>query len=151
MTVNWKKILEISLSFLLAAAILWWIYRDFPFSTVGSVLKNDVHWDWMTLSLLFGIFPQILRGLRWRQALEPLGERPKRRHCVSAIYMSFAASLVVPRIGEISRCATLRKTDNTSFPAALGTVVTERIIDSLLVSLILGVTFVLEIPAFCRF
>ncbi|MBP3773816.1 MAG: flippase-like domain-containing protein [Bacteroidaceae bacterium] len=151
MTLNLKKTLEIGLSFLLAAIILWWIYRDFPFSSVGHVLRHDIDWGWMLLSLLFGIFPQVLRGIRWRQALEPLGERPRYRHCISAVYMSFAASLVIPRIGEISRCATLHKTDGTPFSTALGTVVTERIIDSLLVLLIIGITFLFEIPAFYRF
>lgn len=151
MTFHLRKTLEILFSLLLAITILYWIYKDFPLSKVMFTLQNDTRWGWLLFSLLFGIFPQILRGIRWRMALEPLGERPSRRHCISAIYMSFAASLVIPRIGEISRCATLKKTDNTSFPVALGTVVTERIIDSLLVLLILILTFICEIPTFIHF
>ena len=65
--------------------------------------------------------------------------------------MSFAASLIIPRIGEISRCATLKKVEGTSFPVSLGTVVTERIVDSALVLLILLATFICEVPAFLRF
>lgn len=150
-TWNMRKAIEVILSLLLAFSILFWIYQDFPFSQVTETLRHHTHWGWLLFSLLFGIIPQILRGLRWRMALEPLGERPSRRNCVSAVYMSFAASLVIPRIGEISRCATLKKTDRTSFPTALGTVVTERIIDSVLVLIILAITFVCEIPAFLRF
>lgn len=146
-----RKGAEVIISLSLAAAILYWMYRDFPFSQVTSTLREDVHWGWMLFALLFGIIPQVLRGLRWRMTLEPLGEFPSIRNCISSIYMSFAASLVVPRIGEISRCATLKKTDGTSFPLALGTVVTERLIDSILVLCILAVTFICEIPAFFRF
>ncbi len=146
-----RKILELVLSLTLAAAILYWLYRDFPFSQVSDTLKGGVRWEWMLLSLLFGIIPQVLRGIRWKMALEPLNEYPSYRSCISAIYMSFAASLVIPRIGEISRCATLKKVEGVSFPKSLGTVVTERIIDSILVLFILLVTFVCELPVFYRF
>lgn len=91
----------------------------------------------MFLSLFFGIVPQVLRGLRWRLALEPTGEKPRRRTCTFAIFISYAASLVVPRIGEITRCGTLSHRDGTSFVKGIGTVVTERIVDALFM---LGVT-----------
>ena len=150
-TLTPRKLIEIFCSLALATGILYWMYRDFPFSQVSDTLCHGIHWDWMLFSLLFGILPQILRGLRWRQALEPLHDYPSRRNCISAVYMSFAASLIISRIGEISRCATLKKIEGTSFPISLGTVVTERIIDSALVLLILFVTFVCELPAFLRF
>ena len=146
-----RKIAEVAISLLLAVAIMYWIYKDFPFSQVSQCLQEEVQWGWMALSLVFGIIPQIIRGIRWRMALTPVGENPALRNCLSAVYMSFAASLIIPRIGEISRCATLKKTDGTSFPVALGTVVTERIIDSLLVLLIVSITFLCELPAFYRF
>ena len=149
--VSIRKVIELLCSLILAGVILYWLYKDFPFSQVSETLKNDIRWDWMAFSLLFGIIPQILRGVRWRMALEPLGEKPSYRSCISAIYMSFAASLIIPRIGEISRCATLKKVEGVSFPKSLGTVVTERIIDSVIVLLILFITFICEIPAFYRF
>ena len=150
-TLSSRKIIEIICSLTLASGILYWMYRDFPFSQVSETLIDGVHWDWMLFSLLLGVIPQILRGLRWRLALEPLHEYPSRRSCISAVYMSFAASLIIPRIGEISRCATLKKVEGTSFPVSLGTVVTERIVDSALVLLILLATFICEVPAFLRF
>ena len=150
-TLSSHKIIEIICSLTLASGILYWMYRDFPFSQVSETLIDGVHWDWMLFSLLFGVIPQILRGLRWRLALEPLHEYPSRRSCISAVYMSFAASLIIPRIGEISRCATLKKVEGTSFPVSLGTVVTERIVDSALVLLILLATFICAVPAFLRF
>lgn len=96
-------------------------------------------WGWMFLSLFFGFLPQVLRGLRWRLALEPTGEKPRRTTCALAVFVSYAASLVIPRVGEITRCGTLSHKDNTSFAKGLGTVVTERIVDALFM---LGVTLV---------
>ena len=63
-----------------------------------------------------------------------------------SIFLSYALSLVIPRAGEFARCGVLKKWDDVSFPKALGTVVTERAIDSLLVLLITALVFVMVIP-----
>ena len=67
---------------------------------------------------------------------------------VNAVFLSYAASLVVPRIGEFTRCAVMKRYDDVSFTKALGTVVTERVIDSLLVMIITGLTLIFEIRIF---
>ena len=70
---------------------------------------------------------------------------------VNAIFISYAASLVVPRVGEVSRCGILAKYDDVSFAKSLGTVVTERLVDTLTILLITGVTVLLQMPVFVTF
>ena len=146
-----KKILRLILPVVLGGFILFWVYRDFDFAQARETLLHGINWGWMLLSLLCGILPQVFRGWRWRQTLEPLGAFPKRSDCVNAIFISYAASLVVPRIGEVSRCGILSKYDQVSFTQSLGTVVTERLIDTLAILLISGVTFLLQMPVFVDF
>ena len=71
--------------------------------------------------------------------------------CINSIFMSYAASLVVPRIGEFTRCGVLRQYDGVSFPKSLGTVVTERAIDSLLVLLVTAVVLLWQMTVFGTF
>ena len=146
-----KKILKIALPLLLGGAILYWMYRDFDFQQVRQVLLHEMNWTWMLLSFPFGVMAQVLRGWRWRQTLEPLGEKPRTKVSVNSIFLSYAASLVVPRIGEFTRCGVLKRWEGISFTKALGTVVTERAIDSLLVLLITGATILLEMSTFGTF
>ncbi|EJW97281.1 dolichol-P-glucose synthetase [gut metagenome] len=146
-----KKILRLMLPVALGGFILFWVYRDFDFTQARETLLHGINWGWMSLSLLCGILPQVFRGWRWRQTLEPLGAFPKRRDCVNAIFISYAASLVVPRLGEVSRCGILSKYDQVSFTQSLGTVVTERLIDTLAILLIAGGTFLLQMPVFVDF
>ncbi|MEG1543635.1 MAG: lysylphosphatidylglycerol synthase transmembrane domain-containing protein [Bacteroidaceae bacterium] len=146
-----QNALKIVLPFVLGTAILMWMYRDTPLDMVWHTLTSEMKWNWMLLSLAFGVLPQVFRGLRWRLTLAPLNETPRRRDCINAIFVSYASSLVVPRIGEITRCGTLVKQDGTSFSKALGTVVTERIIDSVLILLITGVTLLMQLPVFLSF
>lgn len=146
-----NTILQVSLSLILGGAILYWMYRDFDFHSIGHVMLHEMDWWWMLLSFPFGILAQAFRGWRWRQTLDPIGERPRSSVAVYSIFFSYASSLIIPRIGELARCAALRRWDKVSFPKALGTVVTERAIDSLLVVLITALTFLWQLPVFTRF
>lgn len=139
------------LPFVLGLGILWWMYRGTNWSDFGHYVLHEMNWWWMLLSLAFGILPQMARAWRWKMALEPLGEHPRRTSCIDAIFMSYAASLVIPRVGEVTRCGTLKTSDGVSFTKSLGTVVTERLVDSLLMLLFTGIAFLLQLPMFLRF
>ncbi len=144
-------ILKVALSLILGGAILYWMYRDFDFRRMEHVLLHEMSWTWMLLSFPFGILAQAFRGWRWRQTLEPVGERPRAGVAVNAVFLSYAVSLVVPRVGEFARCGVLRRWDGVSFPKALGTVVTERAIDSLLILVVTGVTLLCQFRVFDTF
>ena len=105
----------------------------------------------MLFSFVFGILAQQVRAWRWKMSLEPIGEHPRRRSCEDAIFFSYAASLVVPRIGEVARCAALKKSDDISFSKSLGTVITERIVDSVVMLILSAVALLMQVPVFIRF
>jgi len=153
--VNTKKLtgdaLKIIFPLALGGAILYWMYRDFDFKSIEYVLLNDMDWTWMLLSFPFGILAQMFRGWRWRQTLEPVGEHLRTSTSVHSIFLSYAASLVIPRIGEFTRCGVLSRYDGVSFSKALGTVVTERAIDTLLMALMAGLTLLMQMPVFTKF
>ena len=146
-----QKIVKGLLPLLLGGAILYWMYRDFDFQSISHVLFHEMDWTWMLLSFPFGILAQTLRGWRWQQTLEPVGEKPRKSVAVYSIFLSYAASLVVPRIGEFTRCGVLRRWDGISFPKALGTVVTERMVDTLVMLLVTGLTLLFEMSIFGTF
>ena len=148
---TFDSILKIALPLLLGGAILYWMYRDFDFQQIKHVLMEEMNWTWMLLSFPFGILAQMFRGWRWHQTLEPVDEHPRTTTSIHSIFLSYAASLVIPRIGEFTRCGVLKRYDGVSFPKALGTVVTERAIDTLLVMVITGLTLLLQIRVFAHF
>lgn len=150
-----KKLLyngiKIILPLLLGGSILYWMYRDFDFTSIESVLIDEMNWTWMLLSLPFGVLAQAFRGWRWKQTLEPMGEQPRNSVSVNSIFLSYALSLVIPRVGEFARCGILNRYDRIGFSKALGTVVTERAVDSLIVLLITALAFITQIRVFGTF
>ena len=145
------KIVKILFPFLLGGSILYWMYREMDFSEISDALFHQMNWTWMLLSFIPGILAQVFRGLRWKQALEPLDEQPRTNNCINAIFLSYAVSLIIPRIGEVVRCGILNRTDGTSFPKALGTVVTERAIDTLIVFILVTTVFLWQLPLLSEF
>lgn len=146
-----KYIARIVLPLALATAILWWMYRDFAWDDFREALTHKMDWTWMWLSFPFGISAQVFRALRWKQSLAPMGEHPRHSTASAAIFISYASSLVLPRVGEVLRCAILRRYDGVSFTRSVGSVVTERVIDMVMILLLSFATVLCQIPVFIRF
>jgi len=151
---------KIALPIILGSAILWWMYRGENLESMWHALTDDMNWTWMLLSFPFGILAQTFRAWRWKQTLEPMISRNEeggtRRVirtsvCIYSIFISYAASLVIPRIGEFSRCAVLKHYEGIPFSKALGTVVTERAVDTLIVMGYSGLILLLEMSTFGTF
>ena len=127
------------------------MYRGLDWATLQTALTSEMDWTWMWLSFPFGILAQVFRALRWRQLLRPLGEYARAHTSINAVFLSYASSLVVPRVGEVLRCGVLKRYDNCNFTRGVGTVVTERVVDMVMIAVLSLLVFVLQIPVFIRF
>ena len=149
-----KKILNYTLKtvlpIVLGAFILYMVYDDFDFSQFWSGLK-EMNLVWFTVSVIFGIMSHVIRGWRWKLTLAPLGYNPSAATCVDSVYVAYAANLVLPRVGEVSRCVILERHEHVPFAHALGTLVMERMLDTLMVLLITLVAVALQWPVFCEY
>jgi uncharacterized protein (TIRG00374 family) len=146
-----RKVMKITLPLILGGAILYWMYRGFDFSSIKDVLLHKMNWTWMILSFPFGISAMLFRGLRWKQSLEPIGEKPRTSVSIYSIFLSYAVSLVIPRMGEFARCGVLNRYDGVNFAKSLGTVVTERAVDMLIMLIITALSILLQIRVFGTF
>ena len=142
---------KILMPLILGGTILYWMYRGEDWRQIQHVMTDEMDWTWMLLSFPFGILAQMFRGWRWHQTLEPMGEKPRTSVSLHAIFVSYAVSLIIPRVGEFTRCGILKRYDGISFSKALGTVVTERAIDTLLVMGITAIVLLLEMSTFGTF
>jgi uncharacterized protein (TIRG00374 family) len=122
--------------------ILWWLYKDQDPEKLTKILEKDVGYRWIFLSLVIGLFSHISRTIRWQMLIEPIEKRPGLLNTFLAVMIGYLANLAIPRMGEISRCAVLSRYEEMSFSRLVGTVVTERTLDviMLLLSLILVIT-----------
>ena len=93
---------------------------------------KDVSIEGLLGVIAIGFLAIIFRGLRWVQMLQSLGYEVRGSRAIAAVCLSYLVNLVTPRVGEVARCTALNKTDDVPIDKLLGTVVLERVVDTLL-------------------
>lgn len=139
--------LKVGIPLLISAVILYFTYRDYDFSQFGADMSR-IKWFWLLAAVSFSALGPVFRGLRWNQLLEPIGYDIPKRSTILTVFTGYAANIIIPRVGEISRCAILENHDKVPFSKSLGTLVAERCVDAILLGLIVGVTFLTQMGRF---
>ena len=62
-------------------------------------------------------------------AIKTIGYETKFYNAFAALSIGYFVNFVVPRLGEVTRCLSLKKQHSIPFMQSLGTVIIERIID----------------------
>jgi len=147
-----KKIKSL-LNYLLALGVmmllLWLSLRGL---NAGEESKWDFIWKtweradkfYLMLMAVIMIFSHFLRAIRWQMLLKPTGYPITLSGSFLSVLIGYLVNLAIPRGGEVSRCYNLYKIDKAPIEISFGTVVTERIIDVLLLLVLVATTFVIE-------
>jgi len=126
-----------------ALALLWYAFRDVSIVEMLGRL-GEVKFGWIYLSVLLSLISHVLRAYRWSILLKPLDYHINIFRSFWAVMVGYLANLAFPRMGEVTKCGVLKKTDGVKISVSMGTVVTERIFDVLSLLLIIVVTFLIE-------
>ena len=145
------KIVQFLGFFSLGAFIFWLIYKDQDIERIKSVLKNDVVYFWIIVSLLVGLLSHISRTLRWGLMIEPIGHKPRFINTFLAVMVGYLMNLAIPRMGEISRCGVLSRYEKISFTKLVGTVVAERLVDMISLLILLAMVIVSQFGKMLHF
>lgn len=131
-----SKSLKILIPLVLGIMVLWLLYRDTEFDKMWETIK-DANWGILALSLVFGPLGNIIRGLRWKLLIEPLGYNPSKRNLIYAVLGSYAVNLAIPRGGEVWRCAVVSKDEKIPFTKLIGSMLLDRVSDTFTVACII--------------
>lgn len=146
-----KKILQILIPLALAGLLFWLVYKDMDFSRLSDVFRSGLNYGWILLSVLLSILSMVIRGLRWKQLMDPVCPGGSLKNIILSIFTGYMANLLVPRAGEVARCGVINKTDGVSFSKSLGTVITERVFDMLCLILMTIFAFFAQMDVFENF
>jgi uncharacterized protein (TIRG00374 family) len=140
-----KSIVKYLISSLLAAGLLYWAFSksELHFNDILLTFQR-ADYNWVAASVIIAIISHLLRALRWEQLLGAMSYHPGTVRTFSAVLIGYFANFLVPRLGEVSRCGSLKKTANIPFEESFGTVITERLVDLLSLVVLVGITFIFE-------
>ena len=131
-----RTFLKIILPLAFGCLLLWYLYSKMDLNEIWEVIRKGVRYDIILFSLLFGLGANIMRGLRWGLLIRSLGDKVKTNNVVYAVLGNYAVNLVLPRVGEVWRCGMITKYDKIPFTRLLGTLLIDRVSDTVMVGLI---------------
>lgn len=137
-----KKILINALKFILSfgagALIVWYLVSGYTPADIEKIKKSlsEANYTWVIISMAAGILAHISRAVRWKMLLAPLGIVPRLSNTFYAVMIGYFGNLLFPRAGEVLRCGIMKGYEKIPLTQSIGTVITERIIDTSLLLLI---------------
>ncbi len=145
-----KKIISYIIPPVITVGLCYVLYADVDMASVlaGARRCNPLL---VALFLACNVLAMILRGYRWRLQLRAIGVNPGVGVMSRSIFGTYAVNLVFPRLGEFWRCAYIARVKETPFSGVFGTMVADRLSDTLMVALICLPTFIASSSALSRF
>ncbi len=134
-----KKALKTILPIALGLALVAYSYLITSPEDRSQIIKyiREANPFWILLSLGIGFLSHLSRAIRWNYLLEPLGYQPRVRNNLLLVLSAYFANLGIPRSGEVLRATGLSTYEGVPFQKGFGTIVTERVIDVIMLLLII--------------
>lgn len=148
---NAKKILGYAAKWLLPLALtvvlVSYMFRKVDFADMWHIVTHGVDYWWILAAMGISVVSHIMRALRWRIQLRSLGMDPPLIALSCSIFGTYALNLVFPRLGEIWRCTYISRYEGKPFSEIVGTMVADRLADTLTVLLLTLLAFIVAAPA----
>ena len=135
--------LKFSLPLFLGLLLLFYAFKNIQLDNFLSKL-DQTRYGWVIGSIMLSLLAYVARASRWQLLLRAADQKVSTFRLTLAVYVGYLANLAFPRLGEVIRCAVLKKTNQIPVSISIGTVVIERIIDSLVLLFFLIITLLFE-------
>jgi len=145
-----KEIVKTVFSLGVGILIVWLLYRNTDLNTLWEIVKN-ANLEFILISLIFGLIGNIIRGLRWELFINSLGYRPKRPSVIYATLGNFAVNFLLPRAGDVWRCAALTRYEGVPFAKAFETYLVDKVFDLLASVLLVVLSMILYLDFFISY
>ena len=144
------NILKYSVSFVFAFAIIYVLFQhQNPVKLFEEIQKVEM--GWVFLSMIFGAWAYVSRGLRWIVLIDALGYKSSKINSIASVSVGYFTNLFIPRAGEISRCTALNQAEKIPGDKLFGTILIERVIDFIFLFALIILAFFLKLDDLLKF
>lgn len=148
--INARTVLQYIVPPIITVGLCIFLYRDIEWSEVLDGLRST-NFLFISAFLLCNILAMFARARRWQIQLHTMDVNPPFGDMARSIFGTYAVNLVFPRLGEIWRCTYIAKVSNSGFSRIFGSMVADRLVDTLCILLLSLLSFILAAPAMSRF
>ncbi len=142
---------KVVIPLVIGVGLIYWLYSKIDTSQMLDIMRTDINYWWIVLAMAISVFSHIFRAMRWRLQLRGLGIKAPLSSLIMSIFGCYAMNLVFPRAGEVWRSIYVADRQKTSFTTVVGSMIGDRLADTLTVLLLTVFTFFLAQDAFWAF
>lgn len=136
-------VLKYFVPLVITVGLCYMLFSKVDFGEMVEIIKRDCDFWWIGLALVISIFSHVFRAMRWRIQLEALNIPTPLAPLVYSIFGTYAVNLVFPRLGEVWRTGYIAQRQRAPFTTVFGSMVADRLADTVTVALLTLLTFLL--------
>jgi uncharacterized membrane protein YbhN (UPF0104 family) len=118
----------------LGVYLTWYLFDKMTPEDIAvfkNAIRNANPW-YISLSLILAFISYISRAYRWGLTLHPVGYHSTLKNQYHSLMIGYLVNMTIPRAGEFTRSLMLKRSDNIPVAGSFGTIVTERIVDMII-------------------
>lgn len=135
-------LLRYGVPLVISVGLCYLLFAGQDFGEMVRIIKQDCNYWWIVLAMVISVFSHIFRAMRWSIQLRALGLRASLYTLTLSVFGTYAVNLVFPRLGEIWRTGYVAQHQRAPFAAVFGSMLAERLADTVTVLMLTVVTFV---------
>ena len=126
-----SKVLQIGIPLIVGIALVVYFYAQFTPEQWAEMMGHfkSADYSFLVLSAALSVLSHVIRSHRWHLLLQPIGYTPRLIISFFAVCIAYFMNLFIPKSGEVSRAVSINRYEQVPLDKALGTIITERVID----------------------
>lgn len=134
-------ILKYVIPLVISVGLCYLLFTGIDFKEMIEIVRRDCDYKWIVAALGLSLFSYVFRALRWGIQLQALGIKVPLFYLVLSMFGTYAVNLVFPRLGEVWRSGYIAQRQDAPFTAVFGSMVAERLADTITVALVTLLAF----------
>jgi uncharacterized protein (TIRG00374 family) len=124
------RLARTTISYLVAAACLFWVFHDLNLSRVWQSVAG-IQWGWMALGMALQVLAYLCVAWQWQLLLRPIGPIPFFRAAQAVFAGRFANDVLPVQLGYIIRAYLVSRWMRTGLASVIPSLLVERLWDGL--------------------
>lgn len=146
-----RNLVKYVIPLVISVGLCYLLFTGIDFGQMMAIIRDQCRFRFIALAMCVSIVSFVCRAFRWRIQLRALGIDPPVRALILSIFGTYSVNLVFPRLGEVWRTGYIAQRQHAPFTTVFGSMVADRLADTVTVLLLAIVTFFLASGAIIDF
>jgi glycosyltransferase 2 family protein len=135
---------------IIGIGLSWLFFRNLNFEDLKHTISTG-NFSWFYMVMFVSVMVYVFRVLRWQMLIKASGFKATFGSAFAALSIGYFVNFAVPRLGEVTRCLSVKKQNDIPFMHLLGTVIIERVVDIVSLVVVLLLTLLLQFNMIIEF